>query len=568
LFGPRSFVGLDIITLRRIKLTAELRIMPLGGLGEVGKNMMCIEYGRNLIVIDAGMMFPESDMLGVDYILPDWEYLRDKKDLLRAVLITHGHLDHIGALSHFLREFSAPVYATRLTRGLIEVQLKQEGMLEQTSLQTYAAGDVIDIGPFTIEPFHVCHSIPDSVGLGITTPAGLIVHSSDFKFDHTPVDGWPTDQAKLAEFRSRGVLVLLSDSTNADQPGSTPSEAVLDDVFHQIMREAPGRVIIATFASLISRVQQVVNVAQRHNRKIAIAGRSMIENTRMARELGYLSIPPGMLIGLDEVDRLPPQQVVIMATGSQGEPMAVLSRLATNSHRSLRIQEYDTVVLSSHTIPGNEETTHSVINRLFQRGADVYYGPQAQAHVSGHASQEELKLLISILRPTYFAPIHGELRHLVHHAKLAHQLGIAKRDIAVIENGYPLTFDGDRMRIGERVPGDYVFVDGSLVGEVGPMVMRQRDELAQSGFVTAIARYDPQAGKTVGEPRIVTRGFVYVPDAEDLLSRAEDIVRSAASVKRGTAPGKVEERVEQALSSFFYRETKRKPVVTVALVEV
>jgi ribonuclease J len=542
--------------------------MPLGGLGEVGKNMMCIEYGRNIIVIDAGMMFPESDMLGIDYILPDWEYLRDKKDLLRAILITHGHLDHIGALTHFLQEFSAPVYATRLTRGLIEVQLKQEGMLERTTLHTYAAGDVLDIGPFTIEPFHVCHSIPDSVGLGITTPAGLIVHSGDFKFDHTPVDGWPTDQAKLAEFSNRGVLVLLSDSTNADQPGSTPSEAVLDDAFHQIMREAPGRVIIATFASLISRVQQVVNVAQRHNRKIAIAGRSMVENTRMARELGYLDIPRGMLIGLDEVDKLPPQQVVIMATGSQGEPMAVLNRLATNSHRSLRIQEYDTVLLSSHTIPGNEETTHSVINRLFQRGADVYYGPQAQAHVSGHASQEELKLLISMLRPTFFVPVHGELRHLVQHAKLAHELDIAKGDIAVIENGYPLTFDGERMRIGERVPGDYVFVDGSLVGEVGPMVMRQRDELAQSGFVTAIARYDRQAGKTVGAPRIVTRGFVYVPDAEDLLSRAEDVVRTAASVKRGTAPGKVEERVEQALSSFFYRETKRKPVVTVALVEV
>jgi len=542
--------------------------MPLGGLGEVGKNMMCIEYGRNIIVIDAGMMFPESDMLGIDYILPDWEYLRDKKDLLRAILITHGHLDHIGALNHFLQEFRAPVYATRLTRGLIEVQLKQEGMLEGTSLHTYAAGDVIDIGPFTIEPFHVCHSIPDSVGLGITTPVGLIVHSGDFKFDHTPVDGWPTDQAKLAEFSNRGVLVLLSDSTNADQLGSTPSEAVLDDAFHQIMREAPGRVIIATFASLISRVQQVVNVAQRHNRKIAIAGRSMLENTRMARELGYLNIPRGMLIGLDEVDKLPPQQVVIMATGSQGEPMAVLNRLATNSHRSLRIQEYDTVLLSSHTIPGNEETTHSVINRLFQRGADVYYGPQAQAHVSGHASQEELKLLISMLHPTFFVPVHGELRHLVQHAKLAHQLGIAKGDIAVIENGYPLSFDGGRMRIGERVPGDYVFVDGSLVGEVGPTVMRQRDELAQSGFVTAIARYDGQTGKIVGQPRIVTRGFVYVPDAEDLLLRAEDVVRSAASAKRGSAPGKVEERVEKALSSFFYRETKRKPVVTVALVEV
>jgi ribonuclease J len=542
--------------------------MPLGGLGEVGKNMMSIEYGRNIIVIDAGMMFPESDMLGIDYILPDWEYLRDKKDLLRAILITHGHLDHIGALTHFLQEFSAPVYATRLTRGLIEVQLKQEGLLERTTLHTYAAGDVVDIGPFAVEPYHVCHSIPDSVGLGITTPAGLIVHSGDFKFDHTPVDGWPTDQAKLAEFSNRGVQVLLSDSTNADQPGSTPSEAVLDDAFHQIMREAPGRLIIATFSSLISRVQQVVNVAQRHNRKIAIAGRNMVENTRMARELGYLNIPRGMLVSLEEVEKLQPQQVVIMATGSQGEPMAVLNRLATNSHRSLRIQEHDTVLLSSHTIPGNEEMTHSVINRLFQRGADVYYGPQAQAHVSGHASQEELKLLISLLRPTYFVPIHGELRHLVQHAKLANQLGIAKGDIAVIENGYPLTFDGERMRIGVRVPGDYVFVDGSLVGEVGPMVMHQRDELAQSGFVTAIARYDRQKGRMVGQPRIVTRGFVYAPEAEDLLSRAEDIVRSTASAKRDTAPGKVEERVEKALSSFFYRETKRKPVVTVALLEV
>jgi ribonuclease J len=542
--------------------------MPLGGLGEVGKNMTSIEYGRNIIVIDAGMMFPESDMLGVDYIIPDWEYLRANKDRLRAILITHGHLDHIGALTHFLQEFEVPVYATRLTRGLIEVKLRQQRMLERTTLHTYASGDVVDIGPFTIEPYHVCHSIPDSVGLGITTPAGLIVHSGDFKLDHTPVDGWPTDQVKLAEFGNRGVMVLLSDSTNADQPGSTPSEAVLDDAFHRIMREAPGRLIVATFSSLISRVQQVVNVAQRHNRKIAIAGRSMIENTRMARDLGYLDIPPGMLVSLEEVDKLPPEQVVIMATGSQGEPMAVLNRLATNSHHSLSIQEHDTVLLSSHTIPGNEETTHNVINRLFQAGADVCYGPQAQAHVSGHASQEELKLLINMLRPRFFVPIHGELRHLVQHAKLAHQLGIAKKDIAVVENGYPLIFDGERMSIGQRFPGDYVFVDGSLVGEVGPLVMRQRDGLAQSGFVTAVAPYDRKAGKTVGQPRIITRGFVYEPDAEDLLAQAESLVRTTASVKRGTAPGKVEEKVEQALSSLFYRETKRKPVVTVALVEI
>jgi ribonuclease J len=542
--------------------------MPIGGLGEVGKNMTCIEYGRNIVVIDAGMMFPEADMLGVDYIIPDWDYLRDKKDQVRAVLITHGHLDHIGALPHFLREFDVPVYATRLTRGLIEVRLREKRLLKGAKLHTYAAGDVIDIGPFTVEPYHVSHSIPDAVGLGITTPAGLVVHSGDFKFDHTPVDNWPTDQAKLAEFNNRGVLVLLSDSTNADQPGATPSEAALYDAFHQIMRKAPGRLIIATFGSLISRVQQVLTVAHRHGRKVAVAGRSMIENTEMARELGYLKVPNGTLVSLDEVEKLPPRKVVILATGSQGEPMAVLNRLATGRHRTLQIQDGDTVVLSSHTIPGNEETTHGLINRLFQKGADVYYSPLVESHVSGHASQEELKLLIGMLQPRFFMPVHGELRHLVQHAKMAHELGIDKKDIAVVENGYPVSFDGERIKIGKRVPGDYVFVDGSLVGEVGPTLMRQRDELAQSGFVTAIANYDRQTGKAVGQPRIITQGFVFAPEAQDLLAQAEEIVRSTASARRGTRPEKVEEKVERALSNFFYRETRRKPVVTAALIEV
>jgi ribonuclease J len=548
-------------------MAASLKIMPLGGLGEIGKNMMAVEYGRNILVIDAGMMFPEANMPGVDYVIPDWRYLRENKDLIRAIIITHGHLDHIGALRHFLKEFDVPLYATRLTRGLIEVQLERRQMLNQVTLNTYAAGDVIEIGPFTIEPYHVCHSIPDTVGLGITTPAGLVVHSGDFKFDHTPVDGQPTDYAKLAEFSGRGVLVLLSDSTNADQPGNTPSEMVLDDAFHQIMREAPGRLIIATFASLISRIQQVVDVAARHNRKIAVAGRSMIENTKMARKLGYLDIPDDMLVPLDQIDRLPPRQVVIMATGSQGEPMAVLNRLAVGRHASLHIQEKDTVVLSSHTIPGNEETTHGLINRLFQRGADVYYGNLAQVHVSGHASQEEQKLLINLLRPRYFVPIHGELRHLKQHGKIAQQLGVPEDHIAVVENGYPLTFDEDHMEIGEREPGGYVFVDGSLVGEIGVSVLREREELAQNGFVTAVVRYQRQAGRLVGQPRITTQGFIYVPESTDLLSRAEDVTRSAANVKPGTPPEAVESEVEGALSRFFYRETQRQPVVVVVVLE-
>jgi ribonuclease J len=547
-------------------VTAKLCIVPLGGLGEVGKNMTCIEYGRNILIVDAGLMFPEADMPGVDYLLPDWDYVREKKDWVRAVLLTHGHLDHIGGLAHLMREIDAPVYATRLTRGLVEVKLREERMLDAVRLHTYAAGDRLEMGPFVVEPYHVCHSIPDSVGLGITTPAGLVVHSGDFKLDPTPVDGWPTDMDKLVEFGRRGVLALLSDSTNAEEPGTTPSEAVLYDALDGIIAGAPGRVIIATFASLISRIQQVVQVAARHGRKVAITGRSMEANTEMARELGYLEIPEGMLVDLGEAQRLPPKKVVILATGSQGEPMAVLGRLATGTHRSMSIQDGDTVVLSSHTIPGNEEMTSGLINRLFQRGADVYYAPLRQVHVSGHASQDELRLLMQTLRPRFLVPVHGELRHLVQHARLAHELGIAKENIAVVENGYPLTFD-EGLHIGKRLPGANVFVDGSRVGEVGPAVLAQRDGLAQSGFVTAVARYDSKAGKAVGEPRIITQGFVFAPESGDLLARAQDIVRSTAKNGRGT-PGKhLEGQVEQALTSFFYRETKRRPVVTVALLD-
>ncbi len=543
------------------------KIMPLGGLGEVGKNMTCLEYGRNIIIIDAGLMFPDADMPGVDYLLPDWDYIRQQRDLVRAVLITHGHLDHIGALPHLLREFDVPVYATRLTRGLIEARLKEERLLEQATLRTYAAGDVLRIGPFTIEPFHVCHSIPDSVGLGITTPAGLVVHTGDFKLDPTPVDGWPTDTAKLAEFAGRGVLALLSDSTNAERPGTTPSEAVLEAEFERIVSQAPGRLIVATFASLISRIQQVLAVAERHNRRVAIAGRSMVETTEVARELGYLHVPDGLLVGLDEVQKLPPRRVIILATGSQGEPMAVLNRLATGKHASLSIQRQDTILFSSHTIPGNEEMANGLINRLLERGAEVYYDPLTRAHVSGHASQDELRWLIETLRPRFFVPVHGERRHLVQHARLAEASGIARKNIAVVENGTPLSLDSQRLSIGKRLPLKPILVDGSLVGQVGTALVHERSGLAQNGFVTAIARYDRQAGRAVGQPRIVTQGFVSAPAAGELLSRAGDVIRATAAGKRGTALAGLEEKVEQALASFFYRETRRRPVVKVALIE-
>jgi ribonuclease J len=548
-------------------MTEKLRIVPLGGLGEVGKNMLSIEYGRNILIVDAGIMFPESDMLGVDYIIPDWEYLRAKKNQIRAIAITHGHEDHIGALSHFLDEFDAPVYSTRLTQGLIEVKLKRRRQSEPVALHTYAPGDVVKIGPFTIEPYHVCHSIPDGVGLGVTTPAGLVVHSGDFKFDHTPVDGWPTDYAKLAEFTGRGVLALLSDSTNSDRPGNTPSEKLLNDAFHQVMREAPGRIIVATFASLISRIQQVVDVAAEYDRKIAITGKTMADNTKMARELGYLDIPDNMLVNLDEIKNMPARETVIMATGTQGEPTSVLSRLAIGQHRSLNIREGDTVVFSSHTIPGNEELIHRVVNRLFQQGADVYYEPSSPVHVSGHASQEEQKLLINLLRPRFFVPVHGELRHLKQHGKTARQLGIPAENIAVVENGYVLTL-GERLEISERVPGGYVFVDGTRVGGIGPAVMREREALGRNGFVMSVVHYNRRTGRPIGRPRIVTRGFIFVPGAEDLLTQAEDVIMSTVSANPGMPAAEVEQQIQAALSKFLYQETKNHPIVIPTVIEV
>lgn len=539
----------------------KLRIVPLGGLGEVGKNMMAYEYGENILVVDTGIMFPENDMLGIDYIIPDFNYLSDKQHLVRGIIITHGHEDHTGAIRHVIESINAPIYATRLTRGLIEIKLARSRMLEKTTINTIRAGDQVNIGPFKVEFFHVCHSIPDGFGLGITTPVGLIIHSGDYKFDHTPVDGWPTDYAKLGEFSGRGVLALLADSTNADKPGWTPSERVIDPAFDQVFSTAPGRIIIASFASLISRIQQVVNAAQRHGRKVAFFGTSMIENVRMARKLSYLEIPDELLLTPEQALRMPPHQVVLMSTGTQGEPSSILGRLSTGTNRHFDIIPGDTVVLSSHPIPGNEESVHRTINRLFRRGANVIYEPIAPVHVSGHASQEEMKLLLHLVKPKYFIPIHGELRHLKQHAALAQEVGVPPENIAVVENGQVVEFENGKMTLGERVPGGYVFVDGSGVGDVGPSVVREREALARDGIVVISLVLSKKTGRLIEEPEIITRGFVYHRDAEELLNVARK--RISDTVSRGN--GNLQTDIEQTVKAFFYNETKRRPMVFVTI---
>jgi len=555
-----------------------LRAIPLGGLGEIGKNMMLMEYETDTtldsIIIDTGIMFPENDMLGIDYIIPDFQYIMDRLDTIRGVIITHGHEDHTGAIAHVMEVVPAPVYATPLTRGLLEVKLRTAGLLDKTTLVTVQADDTVRMGPFLVEFFHVCHSIPDSVGLGITTPIGLIVHTGDYKFDHTPVDGWPTDFAKLAELSGRGVMALFADSTNADVAGWTKSEAVIEPAFDQVFRNAKGRIIVATFASLISRVQQAVNVSKRYGRKIAFAGTSMVENVKMARKLSYLDVDDEMIVDLNNIASVLPERLVIMGTGAQGEPGAVLGRLAAGRHRQIEVEEGDTIILSSHPIPGNEEMVHRTINKLIQRGAEVVYDPILPVHVSGHAAQEEMKLMINLVRPKFFVPVHGELRHLHLHARMAIAQGIPAENVAIVENGHMLNFTTDGMEIGDRVPGGYVYVDGSGVGDIGPAVMRDREILARDGFVLINLMVDSKSHDLVDEPEIISRGFVYLKEAGDLMSGAQREIENTLSDLNGNGngngrlPRKVREEIEGRLDRYFYNETKRRPMIFTFINEV
>ncbi len=544
----------------------KLKIVPLGGLGEVGKNMLAVEYGRNVLIVDAGVMFPEQDMLGIDLVIPDWsQYLKDKKDLIRGVIVTHGHEDHIGALPYLLAEVNAPVYGTRLTVGLIDVKLQKHGLSSRANLHVVSPGERLVLGGlFEVEFFHVCHSIPDAVGLAIRTPVGLIVHSGDFKFDHTPSWGLPPDFGMLARLGSEGVLLLMADSTNADTPGFTPSEKTVDEGLDKVFREAKGRVILATFGSLISRVQQIINAAARHGRVVAVDGRSLEESVERAQTLGYLNIPPGVLVDLTRLKGRPDHQIAIIATGSQGEPSAALGRMANGKHRHITIKRGDTVVMSSRVIPGNDLLVGRAINKLFKRGARVIGGKGDQVHVSGHASQEELKLLLSLVKPKFFMPVHGELRHLHAHAGLARSQGIPEQNILIVENGMVVEVDEASARVTDRIPGGWMFVDGSSVGDIGPAVLRDREVLSQDGFVLATVRLNEKTGQPVGRPQIVTRGFIYVKDNQDLIERAEDEVIAALRMNSQQDP---QLTIRKALSDLFYSETQRQPMVIPVIVE-
>jgi ribonuclease J len=558
-----------------------LRCIPLGGLGEIGRNMMVLEYERDIVIIDVGVMFPENEMLGVDLVIPDVSYLLDKVDRIRGIIVTHGHEDHTGSLPYVLPQLNfPPIWATTLTAGLISGKLKEHRLTDKVKMHTITPGEAVAFGRLRAEFFRVCHSIPDGVGVALHTPAGLIVHTGDFKFDYTPVDRRQTDFAKLAELGSQGVLCLFSDSTNADRPGYTPSERVVGEALDTLIGRARGRVIITTFASLISRIQQIIDTAAKYERKVGIVGRSMVQNVAIAQELGYLTAPPGVLLKADEIGQLkqlPPQQAVVITTGSQGEPTSALTRMANRDHRQIEIVPGDTVIMSAGAIPGNEELVSRTIDNLFRLGANVFWGHDTQVHVSGHASQEELKLMLSLVRPQYFVPVHGEYRHLILHARLAQSMGVPSQRIFVIEDGEVLELSEESAQVAEHVSAGYVFVDGLGVGDVGQVVLRDRQALAQDGILIVTITVDRHTGLPIAGPDIVSRGFVYVRENEELVEKAraqvELALKSSPAVSKDGEARQVDwqyvkNKIRDVLARFVYEQTRRRPMILPLVMEV
>ncbi|MBN4074524.1 MAG: ribonuclease J [Alkaliphilus sp.] len=549
---------------------AKLKIIPLGGLDEIGKNITVIEYRDEIIVIDCGLSFPDEEMLGIDIVIPDVTYLEKNVDKIKAIVLTHGHEDHIGALPYVLRKINVPVYGTNLTLGLVENKLK-EHKLPNVVLNKVKAGQEINIGLFKVEFIRMNHSIPDACGIAIHTPVGVVFHTGDFKIDYTPIDGNMIDLHKIAELGKKGVLVMLADSTNVERPGSTMSEKSVGATFENIFRATDKRIIVATFASNVHRVQQIIDAAHKFGRKVAVSGRSMINVVKVSSQLGILVVPEGLIVDIDDMKELDDSQVVIITTGSQGEPMAALSRMASAEHRKIVIKQGDVVVFSSTPIPGNEKTVSRVINQLFKKGAEVIYKTLADVHVSGHACREELKLMHRLVNPKYFIPAHGEYRHLKSHGKLAEELGMPKENTFVIQNGDVVEFTKDTARVNGTVPSGRILVDGLGVGDVGNIVLRDRKHLGEDGLMVVVITISSKNGKIVAGPDIISRGFVYVRESEDLMVEARRVVREALKVCENqniTEWSVLKNTTKDVLRSFLYEKTKRRPMILPVVMEV
>jgi len=548
-----------------------LRIIPLGGLGEIGLNMMVMEYADSIIIIDCGLMFPEDYMLGIDIVIPDITYLRKNKEKVKAFIITHGHEDHTGALPFVLREIKAPVYGTPLTIGLIKEKLEEFKLDRETEFKTVKPRDKVSVGPFEIEFIRVSHSIADGAGLAIKTPVGVVIHTGDFKLDQTPVDGEILDYARFSEYGENGVLLLLSDSTNVEKEGYTVSEKEVGVTFEEIFRKSSGRIIVAAFSSNIHRIQQVLDVAENFGRKVTLNGRSMIANVRIAQELGYLKVSDGLIVDLKELDNLPPQRAVLLTTGSQGEPMSALTRMAMDDHKQIRVRRGDTVILSSKFIPGHEKAISNMMNHLYRRGAEVIYEKVSEIHVSGHASQEELKLMLNMVKPRHFIPVHGEYRHLVKHSQLAEKVGVKKENIVLAEDGDVIEVTEKSISVRERVESGKVFVDGKGVGDVRDMVLKDRKHLSQDGLVIAILALNEKTGEIIYGPDIITRGVVFEEESAELLENARNIVIEVLgniNVEAKTDWLEVKEELRRALRRYFNKTLERRPVILPLIVEI
>jgi len=550
---------------------AKLKIIPLGGLNEIGKNMTVFEYGNDIIVVDCGLAFPDDEMLGIDLVIPDISYLLKNRDKVRAIVLTHGHEDHIGALPYVLKQLNVPVYGTRLTLGLVENKLKEHGILKDCKLITVKPRETVELGQFKVEFIRTSHSIADSAALAIHTPVGVVFHSGDFKIDFTPIGGEIADFHRFAELGERGVLVMLCDSTNIERPGYTMSERTVGDTFDGLFRKAENRIIVATFASNIHRVQQIIDLAHKYGRKVSISGRSMLNVVNVASELGYLTIPDGILIDIDEANKLTYDKVVIITTGSQGEPMSALTRMASSEHRKVEIVPGDTVIISASAIPGNEKLISRVINQLFKKGADVIYETLADVHVSGHACQEEIKLLHTLIKPQFFIPVHGEYRHLKQHANLAQSLGMPPENIFIADNGTVLEFTKNSGRIAGTVTAGKVLVDGLGVGDVGNIVLRDRKHLSQDGLLVVVVTISKENSTVIAGPDIISRGFVYVRESENLMEEARTVVREVLNQCKKdeiTEWASIKSMIKESLNSFLYEKTKRNPMILPIIMEI